>query len=51
MVKIKIIENSLISVIIERNREAQYKVFENFKFNLPNDIALVFHNGINYDYY
>ena len=32
------------------NIEAQHIVF-NLKFNVPNEIPVVFHNGSNYDYH
>ena len=33
------------------NIEGQHKVFVNSKFNVPNEISVVFDNGSNYDYH
>ena len=51
MVKIKVIEKSEIIIVMQVNIEGQHKVFANSKFNVPNEISVVFDNGSNYDYH
>ena len=48
---IKIIKKLGNIVILQVNIEAQYIVFVILKFNVPNEIPLVFHNDSNYGYY
>ena len=47
MLKMKTIENWEIIVIIQGNTEHQC----NLKFNVPNEIPVVFNNSPNYDYH
>ena len=36
--------------VIDKNRGAAHSIC-NLKFNVPNEISVVFHNGSNYDYH
>ena len=49
--KVYIIGKLKIIVIIQENIEAAAHSICNLKFNVPNEIHEVFHNGSNYDYH
>ena len=38
-------------VILQLNTKTQHTVLCNLKFNVPNEIPVVFHKGSNYDYH
>ena len=51
MLKTKTIEKKESIVILQVNIEVQHIVYVILRFNVPNEIPVVFHNGSNYDYH
>ena len=48
---IEIMQKLKTIVILQVNTKTQHAVLCNLKFNVPNEIPVVFHNGSNYDYH
>ena len=48
---IKIIKKLGIIAILQVNIEVQHTSYVILRFNMPNEIPIVFHNGSNYDYH